>query len=100
TTSARYGDPVTLTATVAPSGATGTMLFMEGSTVLGTGTVTNGVATLTTSSLNAGAYTITATYEGDTNYSASTSAPITLTITQRTGPGGIAALTLTVADAS
>ena len=100
TASAQYGDPVTLTATVAPSGATGTVIFMQGSTVLGTGTVTNGVATLTTSSLNAGSYTITATYEGDANYSASTSAPVTLTISQRTGPGGTAALTVTVANAT
>ncbi|HXP08168.1 MAG TPA: Ig-like domain repeat protein [Acidobacteriaceae bacterium] len=100
TASAQYGDPVTLTATVAPSGATGTVLFMNGSTVLGTGTVTNGVATLTISSLPAGSYTITSTYEGDTNYSASTSAPVSLTINQRTGPGGVAALTVTVTNAS
>ena len=100
TATAQYGDPVTLTATVAPSSVTGTVLFMDGSIVLGTGTVSNGVATLTTSSLNAGAYTITATYQGDTNYSASTSGPITLTIAQRTGPGGTAALTVTVANAS
>ncbi len=100
TASAQYGDPVTLTATVAPSGATGTVIFMQGSTVLGTGTVTNGVATLTTSSLNAGSYTITATYQGDTDYSASTSGPITLTIGKRTGPGGTAALTVTVANAT
>jgi hypothetical protein len=100
TASAQYGNPVTLTATVAPSGATGTVLFMNGSTVLGTGTVTNGVATLTTSSLPVGSYTITASYQGDTNYSASTSVPVSLTISQRTGPGGVAALTVTVTNAS
>ena len=100
TGSAQYGDPVTLTATVAPSGATGTVLFMNGSTVLGTGTVTNGVATLTISSLPAGSYTITATYEGDTNYGASTSAPVLLTINQKTGPAGAAALTITVTNAN
>jgi hypothetical protein len=98
--SAQYGDPVTLTATVAPSGATGTVLFMNGSTVLGTGTVTNGVAALTISSLPAGSYTITATYEGDTNYGASTSGPVSLAINQKTGPGGAAALTVTVTNAS
>jgi hypothetical protein len=100
TTSAQYGDPITLTATVAPNGATGTVLFMQGTNVLGTGTVSGGVATLTTTTLPAGAYTITSSYQGDTNYGASTSGPITLTIGRRTGPGGIAALTVTVGDAS
>jgi hypothetical protein len=100
TNSAQYGDPVTLTATVAPSGATGTELFMQGATVLGTGTVSGGVATLTTTTLHAGAYTITSSYQGDTNYAASTSGPITLTINRRSGPGGTAALTVTVGDAS
>jgi hypothetical protein len=100
TASAQYGDPVTLTATVAPSGATGSVLFMNGSTVLGTGTVSNGVATLTISSLPAGSYTITAFYQGDANYSASTSSPVSLTINQKTGPGGVAALTITVTNAS
>jgi hypothetical protein len=97
---AQYGDPVTLTATVAPSGATGTVLFMNGSTVVGSGTVTNGVAMLNVSSLPVGSYTLTAFYQGDANYSASTSAPVALTITQKTGPGGTAALTITVTDAS
>ena len=100
TASAQYGDPVTLTATVAPSGATGTVLFMQGAKVLGTGTISGGVATLTTSTLPAGTYTITSSYQGDTNYGASTSGPITLTISPRTGPGGGAALTVTVANAT
>ena len=100
TTATQYGDPVTLTATVAPSGATGTVVFSNGSTVLGTGTVTGGVATLTTSSLPAGTYTITSSYQGDTNYGASTSGPVGLTISPRSGPGGGAALTITVGNAS
>ena len=100
TTSAQYGDPVTLTATVSPSDATGTVVFVQGSQTLGTGTVSGGVATLTTSSLPAGTYTITSSYQGDTDYGASTSGPITLTISPRTAPGGGAALTVTVADAT
>jgi YVTN family beta-propeller protein len=100
-TSTQYGDPVTLTATVVPSGATGTVIFSSGSTVLGTGTVSNGIATLTTSALNAGTYIITANYEGDSNFGASTSSPVTVTVAQKTGPGpGGAALTVTVANAS
>ena len=99
-TSAQYGDPVTLTATVAPTSATGTVVFSNGSTVLGTATVSGGTATLSTSGLSVGTYTITASYEGDGNYAESTSSPVTLTVTPRTGPGGGAALTVTVTDAS
>ena len=66
--------PLTLTATITPippttGEPTGTVTFLSGSTSLGTGTVTNGVATLTTS-LVAGLYLITASYSGDTNFSA------------------------------
>jgi hypothetical protein len=50
--------------------------FEDGSTVLGTGTLTNGVATYTTSSLAVGSHTITAVYSGDSNYSGSTSTPL------------------------
>ena len=71
---------VTFTATVSAGrpGAgtpTGTVTFKEGATVLGTGTVNaSGQATYTTSSLGAGSHTITAVYNGDTNFNASTGA--------------------------
>ena len=96
----QYGEPATLTATVAPAGATGTVVFSNGSTVEGTATVSGGTATLTTSSQSAGTKTITASYQGDTNHAASTSLPVTAIVTPRTGPGGGAALTITVTDAS
>ena len=99
-TSTQYGDPVTLTATVAPISATGTVVFSNGSTVLGTATVSGGAATLSTSALSVGTYTITASYEGDGNYAESTSSPVTVTVAKRTAPGGVAALTVTVTDAS
>jgi streptogramin lyase len=69
-----YGDPVTFTATVSPGAATGTVTFLDGTTVLGTSAVTSGSATLTTSALTGGpAHDITAVYSGDLNYEGSTS---------------------------
>ena len=95
----QYGDPVTLTATVT-SGATGTVSFFDGSVLLGTGAVSNGVATLTTSTLVAGTHTITAVYNGDATYASSQSAPATVTVAKKAGPGGGAALTITVQNES
>ena len=63
------GTPVTLTATVAPQFQghdmpTGTVTFSSDGTVLGTATLVNGVATLTTSNLPVGLYSVVATYSG------------------------------------
>ncbi len=82
-----YGQPVTLTATVSPSSATGTVTFMDGSATLGTSPVstTNGVttATLYTTTLNVGEdQSITAIYSGDTNFSPSTSPAFLQTVDQ------------------
>ena len=99
--STQYGDPVTLTATVTPSAATGTINFVDGSIVLGTGTVSGGIATLTTTAIHAGGYTIKADYLGDGNYGDSTSSPVALTVVQRNGgAGGVPALTVTVENAT
>jgi hypothetical protein len=80
------GQPVTFTATVAPtSGAgtpTGTVTFTDGATSLGTGTLSGGQATFTTSSLSAGNHTITASYGSDANFSASTSPVLTQVVNQ------------------
>lgn len=70
------GQSVTFTATITENPAnatnpTGSVTFSDGSTVLGTATVTSaagtGTATFTTSSLAAGSHSITAAYGGDTN---------------------------------
>ena len=72
-----FGQSITLQATVTQStGAvplTGTVGFYEGSELLGTGTISGGVATLTLSSLDVDLHLLTAVYSGDGNYSASTS---------------------------
>jgi endonuclease/exonuclease/phosphatase family metal-dependent hydrolase len=68
---ATYGDHVTLTATVSggETTPTGEVTIVDGSTVLGTGTIgTDGRATLTTSSLNSGTHSLSATYAGDETY--------------------------------
>lgn len=82
--SAAYGASVTLTATVASTAGMpgGSVTFSSGSTSLGVGTLNGGgVATLNTTALPAGTVTVTATYAATGNFAASTSAPITLTIT-------------------
>ncbi len=75
---------VTFTATVTGSGGTptGTVTFKDGSTTLGTRTLDgSGQAAYTTSTLLPGDRIITAVYGGDSNYGASTSAPLTQTVT-------------------
>jgi hypothetical protein len=75
--SATYGSPVVLTATLAPySGQSGssngeTVTFYNGSTNLGTAKLASGVATLTVSSLPLGTDAISASYAGDSDLSAS-----------------------------
>ena len=97
--SSLYGDPVTLTATVT-SGATGTASFYDGSVYLGQATVTGGVATLSTTTLNAGTHRITALYNGDATYASSMSEPATVTVAKKTAAGGGPALTVTVLNES
>jgi Big-like domain-containing protein/VCBS repeat protein/centrosomal CEP192-like protein len=75
-TSSYFGDNVTLAATVASTTTgtpTGTVTFVDGSTILGTGALnSSGVATYSTSSLTVGSHTFTANYGGDANYNSST----------------------------
>ncbi len=82
---------MTLTATITPettgpASPTGTVEFFDGSTLLGSGTVSNDVATLITTALPLGTSSITATYEGDTNYAGSTSPAVSVTVVQSATP--------------
>jgi len=82
---ATAGQSVTLTATIqagAGNSAAGTVTFLDGSTTLGSTTVSSNSAQFTTSALAAGAHSITAVYGGDTNFAGSTSALLTETINQ------------------
>ncbi len=75
-----FGQSVTFTATVSPSGATGTVSFLDGTTSIGSATLSNGSVSMTTSALSAGSHSISASYSGDATYAASTSTPITQTV--------------------
>ena len=72
-----YGQAVTFTAVVTsglgppPTGET--VIFKKGSTVLGSGTLSGGTASFTTSALPAGTDYIKAVYGGDANFAPSTS---------------------------
>ena len=68
------GEQVTFTAVVDPAPPDGeTITFMEGTTQLGTGTLTSGSATFMTSALPVGASKVTAVYGDDLNFGPSTS---------------------------
>jgi hypothetical protein len=76
------GDSVTLTATVVPSTAGGTVSFSDGTTVKGSGTVAAGKATLTTTTLPVGDRSLTATFVPTSSaaFSGSTSAAVTVSV--------------------
>jgi len=78
------GQNVTFTTAVAPqSGAgfpTGSITFLDGQTQLGVVALNGGSASFSSSNLAVGTHTITAAYSGDSNYVASTSAALTVTV--------------------
>jgi hypothetical protein len=81
------GQSVTFAATVAPTGAAGSVQFMDGADPLGAPiALSNGIATYLTSSLTIGPHNISATYMGDTYHFSSSSSTLTEVITS-TGAG-------------
>ena len=87
TPSTLAGQPAIETATVSSASGipTGTVTFYDGATVIGTGTLNaQGVATFTTSTLSVGVHTLHAVYGGDANYTGSTSATWTQTVSLAT----------------
>ena len=77
------GQSVTFTVSVTPefSGTVkGTVTFYDGTTALRTLYLSGGVAKFATKTLDSGTHSITATYNGSTNFSGSSSAPLTQTV--------------------
>ena len=82
-----FGQSVTFTTTVSAVSpgagtATGTVSFFDGATLLGTGTLSSGSATLSIASLAVGSNSITAVYNADANFLTSTSSAVTQTVNQ------------------
>jgi subtilase family serine protease len=77
-----YGTNLTITVSITPNLATGTVAFTDSvAGSLGSINLSSGVAQLNTTKLGAGTHTITANYSGDVNDAAS-SGTATLTVTQ------------------
>jgi len=72
----------TLTATISftASVPTGSVNFLDGTTLLSTVPLTNGVAVLSTAALSIGSHSITAVYSGDTNFVSVISAAQSITV--------------------
>jgi uncharacterized membrane protein len=90
-----YGQSVTFTAVVIPTSGSGvpsgTVTFMDGTTVLGSGTLdSQGQAMYTTTVLGVGSHNITAVYGGDSNYTGSTSAVVAQTVNRATTTSSVA----------
>ena len=81
------GSAVAFSAGVTSKGenATGSVTFMDGSTTLGTGFVTKGVATFSISSLTAGQHAIVARYGGDAGTQVSVSNVLVQVVQNKTG---------------
>lgn len=79
------GDTVALSASVtwsAPWEPQGTVLFFAGEHLIGSAGVSDGIAVLEATDLEAGLHSITAIFEGDDNYDGSVSDTVTLEVTE------------------
>jgi|HubBroStandDraft_6_1064221.scaffolds.fasta_scaffold00024_99 outer membrane immunogenic protein len=85
------GGRVTFTATVTPADATGTVSFFDNGNLIGTATITGGMAELTTATPVAATQSILAAYSGSASDNGSQSEPVLEVAKKvgnnRTGPG-------------
>ena len=98
-TNAAPNSPVTLTATITSAGGipTGQIVFLDGTTGLGSAALdATGVAALGINSLATGVHSLTASYSGDDKFSATTSAAVTINIVHADFSVGAAPNTATV----
>jgi hypothetical protein len=94
-----FGQSVTFTATVTSSSGTptGTVYFQEGATMLGSGALSGGTATFSTTTLSRASHLVTAVYGGATNFGTSTSSPVALSVDPPMFQGAVTLLSVTAA---
>jgi hypothetical protein len=82
---------VTFTTTVSGAGGppTGTVTFYDNGISLGTGTLSGGSASLATTAVAAGTRSITATYNGNSQFASSTSGALTQTVNKATATSSL-----------
>ncbi len=98
------GQTETFTATLGTTAATGTVTFKIGNTTLGTGTVSNGVATLqiaasVANGFSAPSVTITMNYSGDSSYNAESNT-LALTVNKASTTTALGTLTASTLGSS
>ncbi|MDQ2840004.1 MAG: FG-GAP-like repeat-containing protein, partial [Acidobacteriota bacterium] len=89
TSTPSYGQQVVLTASISPSllGAlvpSGSIVFKDGTTIIGTAPLTSGTAMLNVTSLNVGTHSIIASYAGDANFLTSGSTAMSVVVSPAT----------------
>ena len=77
----KFGQAITLTATVTPGSGAGSVQFFDGATSIGVVPNANGTAALVTSALVTGSHSLTAVFSGYAGYLGSASAAITQNVT-------------------
>ncbi len=91
------GTVIHLVATVSPAQTvtstplTGNVTFFDGATSLGTSTTTSGAAAIDVSTLSVATHSLTATYNGATDYATSTSVPMSQQVQKATTNGTLTA---------
>jgi hypothetical protein len=87
-----FGQSVTFTASVSSTSGTptGSVALYEGSSMLGTGTLVNGIATIPVLTVPVGSNSITALYQGSVTYAPSLSAALNQVVTPATTSTSVA----------
>lgn len=74
------GYSATLIANISPAEATGMVVFYDGTSLIGSASVTGGTASFLNTFMVAGSQSLTAVYSGDTTYASNTSNTVTLNV--------------------